>query len=176
MQCATGNITSWVLFHFELHHIPGSTNTAADALSRAEFRYGALNVLPLDSVTNDWLDAYLEDPRTKAMYFSANDTLLDPRVWYDNRIWTTHHIVVPRTKIPAVLAQYHNNMVAGHWGTPKTFERISQTYFFPDIRAHVKAHVASCADCQINNDTNAVDYSNRCTYPKENGNPSVWTG
>ena len=52
------------MFDLDIAHIPGITNTAADALSR--LASPALCCPVIGSPTDDWKDAYKLDPRTRA--------------------------------------------------------------------------------------------------------------
>ena len=55
-------------YHITFEHIPGVSNTAADALSR---------ICPLIENEDSWLTDYKADPVLRDKYFKADGTLLD---------------------------------------------------------------------------------------------------
>ncbi|XP_037526427.1 uncharacterized protein LOC119403570 [Rhipicephalus sanguineus] len=57
-------------------------------------------------------------------------------------------LVVPHCHREAVLKTAHDGIMAGHLGTQKTKDRISEEFFWPGITADVKRFVASCDICQ----------------------------
>ena len=154
MKNPSPRVVRWLsdlaLFNYELKHIPGSTNTAADALSRPDDE-ATLCVFHLD-LDMSWEPAYREDPDVYPLYFApAEDNagaMLQPHEWHHGRFWVDDRIVVPRTKVASVLEQYHDQLVAGHWGIPKTVEIIKRRFTFPCIRQAVLQHVRTCQACQ----------------------------
>ena len=153
MKSPSPRVVRWLsdlaLFHYELKHIPGSTNTAADALSRPD--EATLCVLDLD-LEASWEASYREDPVVYPLYFHPDENntgaMLHPHEWHHGRFWLDDRIVVPRTKVTSVLEQYHDQLVAGHWGIPKTVEIIKRRFSFPRIRQNVLHHVRTCTACQ----------------------------
>ena len=59
--------------------------------------------------------------------------------------------VVPEALQAAVLSGCHDDKVAGHLGVEKTYARIRDRYFWPDLKKAVKSYVQSCMDCQTRN-------------------------
>ncbi|XP_075730383.1 uncharacterized protein LOC142772135 [Rhipicephalus microplus] len=57
-------------------------------------------------------------------------------------------LVVLHCHREAVLKTAHDGIMAGHMGTQKTKDRISEEFFWPGITADVKRFVASCDICQ----------------------------
>jgi hypothetical protein len=47
-----------------------------------------------------------------------------------------------------LLQIFHNSPLAGHLGQQRTLELLSQSYYWPGIRADVYNHVDSCKTCQ----------------------------
>ena len=134
-------------YNVTIHHIPGTTNTAADALSRDPALISPLLPMP---AYEDWTEAYLEDPATKAEFFTEDDELLNPARFYHGHLYRAgdDRIVVPTSKIPFVLAECHDAVMAGHLGVDKTIDLISRKYTFPELRSHVVKHVRECHICQ----------------------------
>ena len=63
------------MFDIEIAHIPGVTNTAADALSR-------LACPLLAQAEDDWKTDYVADPRLGKIYFDAEGTCLIPQSYH----------------------------------------------------------------------------------------------
>jgi len=153
MKSPSPRVTRWLselsLFHYEIQHIPGTTNTAADALSRLECLSGSL--LPLQHLMESWDADYRSDPLIVAKYFDPyTGQLLDPTQWHDGRLWHDDRIVVPASQVANVISLYHDAMVAGHWGTPKTLDILQRKFLFPDMRQRIKEHIQTCHACQTN--------------------------
>ena len=150
MKNPSPRVVRWLsdlaLFNYELKHIPGSTNTAADALSRPDDE-ATLCVLDLD-LDMSWEPAYREDPDVYPLYFApAEDNagaMLQPHEWHHGRFWVDDRIVVPRTA--SVLEQYHDQLVAG---IPKTVEIIKRRFTFPRICQAVLQHVRTWQARQV---------------------------
>ena len=49
-----------------------------------------------------------------------------------------------------LLRQYHDGTTAGHPGVWKTWQALQQDYWWPTMKAFIKAYVARCAVCQQN--------------------------
>jgi len=56
-------------------------------------------------------------------------------------------VVVPpkNSLIPLILKEYHDNLIGGHSGIAKTMERISSTFYWPNMQKHVKEYVSDCS-------------------------------
>ena len=77
------------LFHFTVKHVPGSANTADDALSRRD--EVSLNLLAVD-VEPSWEEAYRQDTNLGPLYFdsdqagvAARGPMLNETMWYHGR-------------------------------------------------------------------------------------------
>ena len=161
-----------------IQHIPGSTNTAADAISRqvhlhflnsisfAEtLLHKHLPLCPLEPTNtdnsqtltppidpNNWLPDYATDSWYLKHCISTdadgNDGL-DPKYeTFNQRIWLGDRILVPQTRVTEVIDTYHNGILQGHWGIAKTIAILKRKYFIPGITKHVQQHVTNCPQCQ----------------------------
>ena len=74
------------MFDLEVVHIPGSMNTAADALSRLAPMY-----------EDSWRADYVKDPVTRKKYYAADGHLINPTLWHTGIICIHDRIVVPRS-------------------------------------------------------------------------------
>ena len=195
MKTPSTRVTRWLeilsLYTYEVQHIPGSTNTAADASSRLEHQTedrilnihfeeptsvrghgrtvpefdppGCHGACPSGSVSRaspitaleidaepSWQLDYQADPVTNERFYNpVTGAILDATKWHAGRFWEDDRIVVPANRISEVIAQYHDNMVAGHWGVPRTTAIVTRRFSFPNIKQHVQQHVSTCPKCQI---------------------------
>lgn len=56
-------------------------------------------------------------------------------------------VVLPVALRAKALREAHDSIYAGHLRTPQTFARVTNTYWWPDVRTQVKLWVRSCRDC-----------------------------
>ncbi|XP_064464406.1 uncharacterized protein K02A2.6-like, partial [Ornithodoros turicata] len=57
-------------------------------------------------------------------------------------------LCLPETQQLRVLEEYHARKFGGHMGIRRTFERIHERYFWPNMYRHVKRYVKGCDPCQ----------------------------
>ena len=57
-------------------------------------------------------------------------------------------IVVPKSKITAVLKRYHDHKLAGHLGITKTLNRIKARFIWPKMEKDIYSYVSTCDVCQ----------------------------
>lgn len=59
-------------------------------------------------------------------------------------------IVLPPTShtIPLLLQEFHNNLVGGHNGVLKKYQRVKKELFWTKMKASVRAFVGDCSKCQ----------------------------
>ncbi len=59
--------------------------------------------------------------------------------------------VVPKVKIKDILLAYHNfSMNGAHFGKDRTYYKILDRFYCPNMYQDVKQHVKSCPNCLIN--------------------------
>ena len=144
MKDPSPRICRWIeklsRFHLDIQHIPGTTNSAADALSRN---------IALNALTDlDWTEEYRADPLWAPRLFNTDGSIKPEMEFHDGRFWKGHQILVPESQIPFVIDTFHSGMLSGHWGATKTVEMIHRYYYFHGIKAKVKRHIALCDLCQ----------------------------
>jgi hypothetical protein len=59
----------------------------------------------------------------------------------------SHRPVIPRSLRPALLIEYHDSVIGGHFGIDKTYGRLAEKYYWPGMWADVKQYVATCPRC-----------------------------
>ena len=128
-------------FNFEIRHIPGTTNTAADALSRN------LSLCPV--TTEDWLPAYRQSPHC-SQFFNDDGTLNGKADYHNGRLWQNDLIIVPSDQqiIRNTISRHHDGVVEGHWGIAKTQEIMKRRYIFPEMENSIRDYCLNCDICQ----------------------------
>ena len=141
-----------------IQHIPGSTNTAANAISRQVHHLHFLNsiststsykhtpLLPIDFNLspnstppqidpNNWLPDYATDHwylKHCLITDAEGVDSQDPRYEFINgRLWIGDRIVVSQSRAQEILDTYHNGILQGHWGIAKTIEIIKTQIIHP---------------------------------------------
>jgi hypothetical protein len=138
---------------YSIQYKKGSTNQAADALSR-QLDHDSL--LAISSATPAWLDnlqnGYKDDPHcqqllTELSINPQNDkgyTLTNGILHYRGRIW----VGVNPTAQSHILQALHSSGVGGHSGQLATYKRIKQLFAWPNLKRDVSLFVQSCEICQ----------------------------
>ena len=95
------------LYNSEVRHIPGSINTAADALSRT---YPEESLAPLEIyVSPDWTDAYKADLALLELCYQPDCQIKAD--WRQSchgvRLWIGDRILVPDSKYDAAITKFH---------------------------------------------------------------------
>jgi hypothetical protein len=141
-------------YNFEIHHIKGTSNGRADALSRRpDYDQGhednqnvtvlprqvfarAMEVLPNisrqeESVLKPWIDPH--------------QLKQHQGVWYkDGQQVVTGDIKDKR----CIIQSHHDTPVHGHPGISKTIQLTERLYWWPKMRLDITEYVKGCADCQ----------------------------
>ncbi|CAF1523718.1 unnamed protein product [Adineta ricciae] len=58
---------------------------------------------------------------------------------------------LPKSLVPLVLRLYHDHPISGHFGVHRTFLRIQDKFWWPNMRSCVRNYVASCSACARHN-------------------------
>jgi hypothetical protein len=153
-RCVAREVLMLLEYNFEIHHIKGTTNRRADALSRRP---------DYDQGQNDNQDVMVlpEQVFARAMevlddHTKHNENTLkawvDPLqlkkhqgIWYkDGRRVVTSDITAKRRLIQS----HHDNPIYGHPGISKTIQITEQLYWWPKMRIDITKYVKGCTDCQ----------------------------
>jgi len=91
-------------------------------------------------------------PKPKQLAQVKNYELKDKQIYLKKG----QRLVIPRIKeiITKVLEENHDNEIAGHVGTEKTYEIISRSYFWPGMNKDIKKYIQTCESCQRNKSRN----------------------
>ena len=132
---------------------PGTTNKAADALSRHPEAPSQLQAI--SSVTPTWLadvvTGYSSDPYASKLLqqLSVNPDSSPPYsltggiIRYKGRIWLGSNVPLHHR----VMSALHNSALGGHSGFPVTYARIKQHFAWWGMKADIRNFVTTCSVC-----------------------------
>ena len=144
-------------YNFEIHHIKGTANGKADALSRRpDYDTGEddnqdVVVLPdalfVRAITTIHTDHEKQDEDTLKPWIDPHELKKVNGTWYKNaRRVITHIGEGTRTVIKA----HHDSQVYGHPGIARTIQLVERANWWPGLRREVTDYVKGCAECQRN--------------------------
>ena len=91
--------------------------------------------------------------RDPMCFYTKNDVLM--RKWRPSDVpaddeWAVkHQIVVPSSYRPNILSLAHDTPMSGHLGINKTYQRILEHFYWPNLRKDVVEFCRSCHTCQV---------------------------
>ena len=91
--------------------------------------------------------------RDPVCFYTKNDVLM--RKWRPSDVpaddeWAVkHQIVVPSSYRPHILSLAHDTPMSGHLGINKTYQRILEHFYWPNLRKDVVEFCRSCHTCQM---------------------------
>ena len=91
--------------------------------------------------------------RDPVCFYTKNDVLM--RKWRPSDVpaddeWAVkHQIVVPSSYRPHILSLAHDTPMSGHLGINKTYHRILEHFYWPNLRKDVVEFCRSCHTCQV---------------------------
>ncbi|KAJ8723813.1 hypothetical protein PYW07_007793 [Mythimna separata] len=176
LKSPTGRLARWALqlqpYNLTIKYIKGRTNVVADTLSRPncdptmkqdcgvcsividmprkkskEIREEQLKDQEIVKIIKDLEGNQHENGR----YWSTKGYLMNQGLLYryksdnDNE---NAQLVVPKHEWEKVIAVYHNEASAGHYGVEKTVERIAKRYFWKGMRTQIENYIRNCIECQ----------------------------
>jgi hypothetical protein len=169
VQKLSGKLSRYISFiahfNFKLHHLPGKTNTTADALSRQSDHVPPEGEEPKGVTLPDHLfvrrlikPAAVEETiqrqqkmalHTRQLAEWASKYNLHQRAGY---YWNVSALVAPDpNSVSKVLLEiYHDEPTTGHPGQAKTYQDLRCNYWWPGMHKFVKEYVRGCAICQAN--------------------------
>jgi hypothetical protein len=136
---------------YKIIYKKGTTNTAADSLSRRPQEVNAVSI-----VTPKWMEVvtewYTKDEKTKKLYTElsiskTNDqgfSLVDGIIRHKGKIWLGNHVEAQQ----AVLTALHHSGLGGHSGPLVTYQKVNQMFSWPAMKQMVYQFVHQCSICQ----------------------------
>ena len=168
----SGRLWRWVdkfrEFQCKVHHIAGSKNTVADALSRVQgvkadvqeawslgFVRSQQDSCPTLSKIKSLLASKEPTPEEVddmelSVYYKempnlcvGEDGVLRHSTFEDSDTW---QIVIPRNLTSRVLQMMHDDL--GHFGIAKTTARVKERFFWPFMSLEIEEWCRNCSPCQ----------------------------
>src|ERR1700737_759094 len=143
-------------FDFDIHYIPGITNTAADALSRYPYAQSASANIDINAVSSVHIDPEFIERLTKAYEEDKffNPIIENPEQYPRFQISDSGlvyvddgRLCIPRCKVTREALLYHHHDNENHFGIRKTRESLTREYFWPGITKDVIKYCNSCDVC-----------------------------
>ena len=91
--------------------------------------------------------------RDPVCFYTKNDVLM--RKWRPSDVpaddeWAAkHQIVVPSSYLPHILSLVHDTPMSGHLCIDKTYQRILEHFYWPNLRKDVVKFCRFCHTCQV---------------------------
>lgn len=112
----------------------------------------------------------IEDLKTKAdLSFEISDGILYKLTYDANRKKKDKLIYIPSSMINSILTAFHDNsLVGGHFGIRRTFDKLKEKFWWPNMKKSVSEHIRSCISCQAFNVSRqkAPGFLNPTTIPE----------
>lgn len=148
-------------YRFEVVHIRGADNVAADALSRRPDHRFDLAAAPISMVGSSLMDQIREAAEADTEYGEMVEQG-GGEDGYD--VWEgllychgQDRVVVPAGKIRQVLLhEVHDASTSGHLGRDKTLALLQRQFFWKGMYASVSNYVRSCPACQASKSVNRL--------------------
>ncbi|KAL1356594.1 hypothetical protein AAHE18_05G195900 [Arachis hypogaea] len=148
-------LTKLLGYDFEVMYRSGSSNKAADALSRQGEEAPPVCFQAFSSVQSALIPTLLratrEDPETKLLIeqykqgeLPSDFIFQDGLLVYRGKIWVPDFEGI-RTQL---LQKFHNTPMAGHHGELKTYKAIGELFFWPGLRKNIHKFIQECDVCQ----------------------------
>ena len=166
-------------YNIEIHHVKGSANGRADALSRrADYDQGTgdnqdVVVLPdelfIRAITTTTTPGPTQCESKLRPWIDLHELRRIDGVWYKNgkRVYTGG-----TSETHDVTKRHHNSPVHGHPGITRTIQLVERTSWWPNLRKDVAAYMKGCADCQRNKVNNRPTHAPlQPIYAKEDATP-----
>lgn len=157
-------------FELEINHIPGKSNTVADALSRrSDFQpqegISLANIeTAIEDIDDDVKEAILEGYKEESKYGDLeydNELQEGGAKWLKVKsgwIWRKNEkgphdqwrIIVPKAAVDKVLRRAHNGTIGACQGTEKMCEYIRRSFTWKGMVKDIEKFVSSCVECGRN--------------------------
>lgn len=152
-----GMLSRWALkldqYDMELIHRKGKLHVVPDALSRIPAVLNMINVSDSDYKKDTWytsmIDRVNKNPDSYSLWRVENGILYK---YVTTKFWSCVNsidwkMVVPRNLRQEVLQQCHDSPLAAHMGFKKTYSRISEEYYWPQMRRDILTYINKCQIC-----------------------------
>ena len=146
-------------YNLSVEYVRGSENTFADGLSRRpDFRLMLVSaVADIDHLLKEMKDGCRHSVEAKRLVGKARAATPSTRTPYRILHGLLYHVAngkhrvfVPNYKHlrSRMIAAFHDLLVAGHLGWHKTYDALSQHYYWPGMVPDVQDSIRQCPTCQ----------------------------
>lgn len=153
-------------YQFSIEYKAGTSNAAADALSRQSEDHQSTLCLAISTGSFEFLDELkLENttcPDLRLLHDQFQQGTLDSLLYSvrDGLLYYRHKLLISKFSNlkSQLLSEFHLSRIGGHAGAERTFLRLGANFFWHGMRKDVKDYVRSCVICQT------VKYSTTAPY------------
>ena len=85
---------------------------------------------------------------------SEKYVLLDSLLFRIHPEKETAVLVIPETCVDKIITLYHKSLFAGHQGVIKTYLKISDKFFIPNLMHYLRSYIKGCHICQLSRNKN----------------------
>lgn len=140
-------------YNFDIIYRPGKENGATDALSCNGSDTQLIAVTVTWKIDWDGLWRELEtNPEIQALKqkLVEGGAIASGYTIENNRLLFKGRLVLPcgSSWIPVLFQEFHGNVVGGHSGVQKTYQRLAREVFWPGMKNDVAKRVSECDVCQ----------------------------
>ena len=100
-----------------------------------------------DPIIQKKIKEFMKDP-TKHPYVFKNGLLYRLAQMHNNSITKTRLIYLPSSMINALLKSYRSDPLSGHFGIRRTYLKIKNNFWWPNMKQSITQHIRSCLPCQ----------------------------
>jgi hypothetical protein len=142
-------------YHFDWQYKKGSSNSAADALSRnplfaAVTRASSRGGKKVPDGAPSLVDWCIKAGKTDKFFACPANTAsltCDSGLWFKgDQVFVPHDDALRK----ALIAEHHANKYSGHFGEDKTLNNLRKSFYWPGMQKQVRAFVSVCGSCQHN--------------------------
>lgn len=158
-----GRIARWAIrlqqYDYEITHRKGKDHVVPDALSRTVPVVDAIDTEELPdftvvTTTDKWYknmyDRVRSYPSSFPLWTIDGEKLFKrARIPYPDLVSAPDEwlLVLPRDTRTLVIKHFHDSPMCGHPGVAKTFARVAERYYWPNMRVDVARYVGKCHVC-----------------------------
>ena len=133
-------------YDYEIQYHPGRENTVVDALSRKPASPILNNLfVPQVHIWEERKEATRSDEYTIQLSRAAQDQSRSSYKLRDGLVFSETRVVVPRVQEirKKILVDFHDSKLAGHSGVLRTYKRLAQQFYWPNMYKDVQDYVST---------------------------------
>ena len=136
-------------FNLEIKHLQGILNPADAASRRPDYALGALGSFEGEDELKGLQNSYSDDPKASEIIKKLSDHPVHPWEYKNGTLFHDGLVYIPdKPELRLfVIRSHHDDPLAGHFGSKKTLELITRSYFWPGISADIDRYTRECHIC-----------------------------